>query len=71
MQEVVRTRGSANALIIPEKMPAVWAELTLFRREGHVFAATRAAANVGGVFGSEKGPVSIEKGVGRFLCEGI
>ena len=43
---------------------------TLFRREGHVFVATRAAANVGGVFGSERGPVSVEKGVGRVLCEG-
>ena len=46
-------------------------ELTLFRHEGHVFAATRAAANVGGVFGSEQGPVSVEKWVGRFLCEEI
>jgi hypothetical protein len=42
------------------------AELTLFQHKGHVVTATRAAVNVGDVLGSEIGPVSVEKGVGRF-----
>jgi hypothetical protein len=56
---------------LSQKNARISALLTLFRPEGHVFADTRAAANAGGVFGSKRGPVRVEKGVGRFLCEGI